>query len=423
MNTTIVDIEHSRAAGRHAGNHWRRRILDALDQMHGGVITVQDTHGRTVLGHADGDDALAVTVQVHDTAFYRRVALHGSVGAGEAYIDGQWDCDDLVALVRMLVRNRDRLDALESGPARIAAWLLRGWEALRPNTRSGSRRNIAAHYDLGNDLFELFLSGDMMYSSAIYANPEESLETASRRKLDAICDKLALTADDHVVEIGTGWGGFAMHAVARHGCRVTTTTLSAEQRDWALEKIAAAGMSDLITVLLQDYRDLEGRYDKLVSIEMVEAIGAAQLPTYFGKLQGLLKDDGLALVQAITIEDHRYQHALREVDFIKRHVFPGSFIPSASALLGAMGRHSDLGLLQLQDIGDSYALTLREWRRRFESQRDAVLALGYDQRFLRLWRFYLCYCEGGFMERSIGDVQMLFARPGYRQPAGAKATA
>ncbi len=423
MNTTSMDIDRSTArkniaADRRAGGLWRRRILDALDQIHGGVITVHDAHGRTVLGHADGGDALSVTLEVHDAAFYRRVALHGSVGAGEAYIDGHWDCDDLVALVRLLVRNRDRLDALESGPARVAAWLLRGWEKMRPNTRSGSRRNIAAHYDLGNDLFELFLSGDMMYSSAIYADASESLETASSRKLDAICDKLALTADDHVVEIGTGWGGFAIHAVTRHGCRVTTTTLSREQRDLALQRIQAAGLSDRITVLLQDYRDLQGQYDKLVSIEMVEAIGAAQLPTYFSKLQSLLKQDGLALVQAITIEDKRYKHALREVDFIKRHVFPGSFIPCTSALLGAMGKHSDLGLLQLEDIGDSYALTLREWRHRFEAQRDAVLALGYDQRFLRLWRFYLCYCEGGFIERSIGDVQMLFARPGYRHASG-----
>lgn len=418
ISTTNPELARSRPAERRAGGVWRRRILNALDQMHGGAVVVHDSHGRSVLGHADGENALAITLQVHDPAFYRHAALYGSVGAGEAYIDGHWDCDDLVALVRLLVRNRERLDALESGPARIAAWLLRGWEVLRPNTRSGSRRNIAAHYDLGNPLFELFLSPDMMYSSAIYADADESLETASRRKLDTICDKLELTAEDHVVEIGAGWGGFAIHAVARHGCRVTTTTLSQEQRTLALERIAAAGLLDRVDVLLQDYRDLEGRqhYNKLVSIEMVEAIGAAQLPAYFGKLKDLLKPDGLALVQAITIEDYRYHHALREVDFIKRHVFPGSFIPSVGALLEAMGQHSDLGLRHLEDIGSSYALTLREWRRRFESQQGAVLALGYDQRFLRLWRFYLCYCEGGFLERSIGDVQMLFARPGYRPP-------
>jgi len=406
---------------RDAGNAWRRRIVATLDGMHGGTVRLRDAHGDVLLGRADGAAPLAVAITVHDEAFYRRIALNGSVGAGEAYIDGQWDCDDLVALVRLMVRNRDRLDALETGLARIGAVLLRGWEALRPNTRGGSRRNIAAHYDLGNALFGLFLSDDMMYSSALYADPAESLEAASFRKLDTICRKLRLQDGDRVVEIGTGWGGFAIHAARHYGCHVTTTTLSREQRDLALERIAAAGLGDRIDVLLEDYRDLRGRYDKLVSIEMVEAIGAAQLPTYFGKIAALLADDGLALVQAITIEDHRYARALKEVDFIKRHVFPGSFIPSVSAMLGAMAARSDLGLVHLQEIGDSYALTLREWRRRFEGRRDALAALGYDERFVRLWRFYLCYCEGGFLERSIGNVQMLFARPGYRgsRPAAA----
>lgn len=413
-----ADFESFPSAARNAGDLWRRRIVDALDGMQGGTIRLHDVHGTTLLGHADGNAPLAVSLQVHDAAFYRRVALSGSVGAGEAYIDRQWDCDDLVALVRLLVRNGDRLDAMEGGLARLGAWALRGWHALRPNTRHGSRRNISAHYDLGNPLFELFLSKDMMYSSAIYADTDESLETASRRKLDAICTKLALSATDHVIEIGTGWGGFAIHAATHAGCRVTTTTLSAEQRDLALQRIEAAGLSDRITVLLQDYRDLHGHFDKLVSIEMIEAIGAKQLPTYFAKLSALLKPTGSALVQAITIEDHRYRRALNEVDFIKRHVFPGSFIPSVSAMLAAMGAHSDLALLQLQDIGSSYALTLREWRRRFESRREEVLALGYDDRFVRLWRFYLCYCEGGFLERSISDVQMVFARPGYRDASG-----
>lgn len=421
MNSSREHVARDRTADRDAGGLWRRRLLETLDDLHGGTVAVHDDHGATLLGHAVGEEPLRITLHVHDAAFYLRAALGGSVGAGEAYVDGLWDCDDLVSLVRLLVRNRDRLDAMETGPARLAAWLLRGWEALRPNTRGGSRRNISAHYDLGNPLFELFLSEDLMYSSAIYADPGETLEKASSRKLDAICRKLELGAGDHVVEIGTGWGGFALHAAGRHGCRVTTTTLSQEQAALARQRIAAAGLSDRITVLLDDYRDLRGQYDKLVSIEMVEAIGPAQLPTYFGQLSALLKPDGLALVQAITIEDHRYRRALREVDFIKRHVFPGSFIPCSSALLEAMGRHSDLGLLHLEDIGDSYALTLREWRRRFEAARGRVLALGYDERFIRLWRFYLCYCEGGFLERSISDVQMLFARPGYRRQAGVPA--
>lgn len=414
MNSTRHDLATPTSADRGAGSPWRRRLLDGLEGMQGGRISIQDAYGVQAVGERSAVEALDVGLRVHHPRFYRRAALGGSVGAAESYIDGDWDCDDLVALVRLLVRNRDRLDAMETGPARLAAWALRGWEAVRPNSRSGSRRNIAAHYDLGNALFETFLSPDMMYSSAIYGSPHDSLEDASTRKLDAICRKLALSSDDHVAEIGTGWGGFALHAARHRGCRVTSVTLSAEQQSYAQARIREAGLQDRISVELRDYRDFHGRFDKLVSIEMIEAIGASQLPTYFSRLSGLLKDDGLALVQAITIEDHRFQRALREVDFIKRHVFPGSFIPSTSAMLSAMGRHSDLALIDLQEMGGSYALTLRAWRQRFEQARERVLALGYDERFIRLWRFYLCYCEGGFLERSIGNVQLLFARPGHR---------
>ncbi len=414
MNSTRHDLAAPASADRGAGGPWRRRLLESLDGMRGGRISVHDAHGVQVVGERTAVDPLDVGLRVHDQRFYRRAALGGSVGAAESYIDGDWDCDDLVGLVRLLVRNRDRLDAMETGPARVAAWALRGWEALRPNSRSGSRRNIAAHYDLGNPLFETFLSPDMMYSSAIYTSPDDTLEDASTRKLEAICRKLALGPGDHVAEIGTGWGGFALHAARHHGCRVTSVTLSAEQQGYAQARILEAGLQERITVELRDYRDFHGRFDKLVSIEMIEAIGASQLPTYFSRLSGLLRDDGLALVQAITIEDHRYQRSLREVDFIKRHVFPGSFIPSTSAMLAAMARYSDLALLDLQEIGGSYALTLRAWRQRFEPARERVLALGCDERFIRLWRFYLCYCEGGFLERSIGNVQLLFARPGHR---------
>ncbi len=331
-------------------------------------------------------------------------------------MDGLWRCDDLVALVRLLVINRDRLDAMETGLARFGGWLLRGWHALRRNTRAGSRRNIAAHYDLGNDLFELFLDKSMMYSSAIFADENESLETAQWRKLERICRKLDLQPGDHLVEIGTGWGGLAVHAASRFGCRVTTTTISKEQHALAVQRVAAAGLSDRVTVLLEDYRDLQGQYDKLVSIEMVEAIGHQYLDTYLAKCASLLKPEGLALIQAITIEDHRYQQALGSVDFIKRFIFPGSFIPCVSALTGAAARASDLRLVNLEDIGPSYALTLRHWRQRFMDRLDEVRRQGYDERFIRMWEFYLCYCEGGFMERSIGDVHLLLARPGNRRP-------
>jgi cyclopropane-fatty-acyl-phospholipid synthase len=292
---------------------------------------------------------------------------------------------------------------------------MRAWHALRRNTRSGSRQNIAAHYDLGNPLFSLFLDRSLMYSSAVFASEDESLEVAAKRKLQRICEKLQLSPADHVVEIGTGWGGFAIHAASRFGCRVTTTTISREQFDLAVQRVHAAGLAERVTVLLKDYRDLEGQYDKLVSIEMIEAIGHQYLDTYFATCASLLKPDGMALIQAITIEDHRYQQALKAVDFIKRYIFPGSFIPSVSAMTGAMARSSDLRLFNLEDIGPSYALTLRHWRQRFLARLPEVRALGYPDRFIRMWEFYLCYCEGGFLERSIGDVQLLLTRPDCRR--------
>jgi cyclopropane-fatty-acyl-phospholipid synthase len=387
------------------------RRLGAL--RHGHLILEEATH-TSEFGCREAP--LRARVQVRDTAFYRDVALRGSVGAAESYMEGQWDSDDLVSLVRILVANRELLDGLEGGAARLSGWVLRAAHALRRNTRAGSRRNIAAHYDLGNEFFALFLSKDLMYSSALWEPGTDTLEHASQRKLARICARLELKASDHVLEIGTGWGGFALYAAAHHGCRVTTTTISLEQQRLALECVRQAGLAERVTVLLEDYRTLSGAYDKLVSIEMVEAIGAAFLPTYFGKVTQLLKAEGLALLQAITIEDHRYSQALHSVDFIKRHVFPGSFIPSIQAMLEAKTRVSDLALVHLEDFGLSYAATLAAWRAAFLARADEVRAQGFDERFLRMWNFYLAYCEGGFRERSIGVAQLLFARPGYRPP-------
>jgi len=396
----------------------RTRLLNQMRALRECRLTIIDALGTTTLGTAntDGTDTLAATLVVHSSGFYRAVATNGSVGAGESYIDGEWECDDLVALMRMLVRNRNLLDAMETGLARLGGWAMRAWYTLRRNTRRGSRENISAHYDLGNEFFRLFLDDNLMYSSAAFASADESLESASLRKLDRICRKLALTPGDRVIEIGSGWGGFALHAARNFGCHVTTTTISRAQYDLARERIAAAGLSERIDVRLEDYRDLEGRYDKLVSIEMVEAIGHQYLDTYFAKVGTLLEPDGMALIQAITIEDHRYAQALRAVDFIKRHVFPGSFIPSISAMLGSASRSSDLKLFNLEDIGPSYAQTLAAWHERFERARPRVRALGYDETFMRLWDFYLAYCEGGFRERSTGCVQMLLSKPGSRRP-------
>lgn len=389
----------------------RQRLIERLRDLRGGTLHLRDALGEVTLGDGNGP---VISVSVTDGAFHRAVAANGSLGAGEAYIDGHWQCSDLVGLMRLLLRNRTLLDGMDRGLAQLGGWALRLWHAARGNSRRGSRRNIAAHYDLGNAFFALFLSDDLMYSSALFADEHEPLEAASRRKLERICQWLRLQPGDRVVEIGTGWGGFALHAARHHGCHVTTTTISAEQHALAAQRIAAAGLSDRVTLLQQDYRDLRGQYDKLVSIEMIEAVGAPYLPAYFDAIGALLKPDGLALLQAITIEDHRYRQALRRVDYIKRFVFPGSFIPSIAAIIEAKARRTDLQLIDQHDFGDSYALTLNAWRRRFLANLGEVRRQGFDERFIRLWEFYLAYCEAGFRERSIGVSHLLMARPDYR---------
>jgi cyclopropane-fatty-acyl-phospholipid synthase len=393
----------------------RKRILQQLSGLRGGRLVIQDSLGQSSFGQDTNDAALNVTLHIHHLDFYRQVALNGSVGAAESYMQQQWQCQDLVALIRLLVINSHMVDGMETGSAKLGSWAMRVMHAFTRNTRSGSKKNIAAHYDLGNDLFKLFLCDNLMYSSAIFADENESLEIASNRKLERICQKLDLKPSDHLVEIGTGWGGMALYAAKNFGCKVTTTTISREQHALASQRIQAAGLNDRVTLLLKDYRDLEGQYDKLVSIEMIEAIGHHYLDTYMAKCTSLLKPDGLALIQAITIEDHRYQQALKSVDFIKRYIFPGSFIPCVSVMVNSAANAGPLRLINLEDIGPSYALTLREWRQRFMNKLDQVRSLGYDDRFVKMWEFYLAYCEGGFMERSIGDVQMLFARSGNRR--------
>jgi len=388
----------------------RRMLLSRMAGLRHGRLTILDALGGTTLGEFV-EGAPDVRLDVKDMAFYRAVAANGSVGAGEAFMDGQWTCDDLVGLIRLLVRNRDRLDGMETGLARVGGLAMKAWHALRANTRVGSRRNIAAHYDLGNDFFRLFLSADLMYSSALWEGEDDDLETASTRKLDRICQWLDLKPGDRVLEIGTGWGGFAIHAARHYGCHVTTTTISREQFALAGKRVAEAGLDDRVTLLLEDYRDLTGSYDKVVSIEMIEAIGAAYQETYFAKIASLLRPGGRVLLQAITIEDHRYAQALRSVDFIKRFIFPGSFIPSVQGMLAAKTRASDLALVRLEDFGASYARTLHAWRVRFMARLADVREQGFDTRFMRMWEFYLAYCEGGFIERSIGVSHLLLEKP------------
>jgi cyclopropane-fatty-acyl-phospholipid synthase len=393
-----------------------------LQNLRDGEVRLQEGATTHRFGARTARCGLSVTLTVRNPEFYSLAAFGGTVGAGEAYIHGHWRCDDLTALVRIMVLNRHVMEEMESGlVARGNALLRRLLHWANRNSKRGSARNIAAHYDLGNELYKLMLDDTMAYSCGIFLNEDATLHEASIAKFDAVCRKLALTPGDHLVEIGTGWGGLAIHAAERYGCRVTTTTISREQHDFAREKIAARGLSDRITLLLEDYRDLKGQFDKLVSIEMIEAVGAKYLDTYFRKCSSLLKPTGAMLLQAITLQDQFYAHALKSVDYIQRFIFPGSFIPSVTAITESVTRVTDMKLFNLEDIGPHYAPTLRLWRERFFAHINQVRALGYPDSFNRLWEFYLCYCEGGFAERQLGDVQMLLTKPDCRRAAIAAA--
>jgi len=390
----------------------RRLVLRQLERLERGNLVLADDATVTSFGRVGEHPAVRVTVT--DPRFWSELAFGGSIGAAEAYMHGYWHCGDLVGLVRLLLRNRCVLDGMDGGAARLTAPLQKLFHRLNRNTHEGARRNIAAHYDLGNEFFALWLDETMMYSSAIFTQPEMSLHAAQLARLDHICRKLQLQPGDHVVEIGTGWGGFALHAAQHYGCRVTTTTISREQYERAWQRVAQAGLQDRVTLLLDDFRDLEGRYDKLVSIEMIEAIGHELFVPYFRKCSELLKPDGAMLIQAITIADQQYEAYRKSIDFIRRYIFPGSGLPSSAVMTDAAATHTDLRLLDLEDIGLHYATTLAHWRRNFFDRIDAVRALGYPEPFIRMWEFYLCYCEGAFRERAISNVQLVFTRPDSR---------
>ncbi|MEO3356555.1 class I SAM-dependent methyltransferase [Acinetobacter suaedae] len=384
-------------------------VLKSLFKLRHGQITFRGLWNGTVGEQAD----LHVEVDVHDKQLFDLILKNGVLGAAEGYIRGYWHCEDLVGLIQLLSRNRHLLDQINQNViSQASQFLLKAWYKTRHNSISGSRKNIAEHYDLSNDFFKLFLDESMMYSSAVFQNEQMSLEQASDYKKELICQKLKLQPMDHLVEIGSGWGGFAIYAAQNYGCKVTTITISEAQYQEAKQRIEAAGLSHRVDIQLKDYRLLEGKYDKLVSIEMVEAVGEAYLSTYFQQCRQLLKPNGLALIQAITIEDARYLKALTTVDYIKRYIFPGSFIPCISVLTQTASEQK-LTLKHLEDIGQSYAVTIHHWRERFLTAREQVLALGFDDNFIRMWDFYLCYCEGGFKEGVISDVHMLFQANPY----------
>ena len=390
-------------------------LFKLLRGLETGCLRVHEQGELFEFGQPHESSDLVADIFVHNASFYSDVIFGGSVGAGEAYMSGYWSTPNLTQVMRLFVRNINALDKLDTNQSVIGRWLLKAFHWFNRNTKEGSRKNISAHYDLGNNFFKLFLDETMMYSSAIYPSPDSSLSVAARHKLQRVCEKLQLNAQDHLLEIGTGWGGMAIYAAQHYGCRVTTTTISKEQRDYALARVAEAGLSDKVTVLFDDYRDLQGQFTKLVSIEMIEAVGHDHYDQYFSTCSRLLAPDGLMLIQAITIQDQRYAQAQKSVDFIQRYIFPGGSLPSIAVISDFIKRNTDMNILHLEDIGEHYAQTLKHWRDAFMEKLDAVCEQGFDERFIRMWEFYLCYCEGGFRERSIGTAQIVFAKPSYRQ--------
>lgn len=357
------------------------------------------------------DDLPDAEVRVHSGEFYRQIVLGGSLGAADAFLDGHWSTPDLTTVLRVMARNEQALESLDGPLGRLTTAIRTGYHWWNANTRRGSRRNIAAHYDLGNDFFRLFLDPTMTYSCGLFADPDATMEEASMEKYDRICRQLRLQPTDRVIEIGTGWGGFAIHAARHYGCHVTTTTISGQQHDWAAQAIAKSGLSGRIELLQQDYRDLAGTYDKLVSIEMIEAVGYRYLPTFFEKCCQLLKPHGTMMLQAITIPDQRMDAYRRSIDFIQRYIFPGGFLPSLGTMTAAIKAKTDLQILGLDDFADHYARTLVRWQTAFRAQTAAIGQLGFGDEFLRAWDYYFSYCTAGFLERKIGLAQILLARP------------
>ncbi|MBT8116284.1 MAG: cyclopropane-fatty-acyl-phospholipid synthase family protein [Gammaproteobacteria bacterium] len=415
MKSAALGIDKTAPQTRMSGlfNDYPRQVfLKRLGRLQHGELILIDGDERHVFGRRDEVFPHTVVVTIEDPAFYTRLLMHGALGGGQAYIQGNWECEDLTGMVELFLCNRQYIE--KTGP--FSKWLvIKPYHLiqryLRRNTLKGSRRNIEAHYDIGNDLFEQFLDRTMMYSCGIFTHPQATLQQASEAKLARICNKLQLQPTDRILEIGTGWGGFALYAASNYGCHVTTTTISQQQYDYASQRVREAGLEDRITLLLEDYRNLEGQFDKLVSIEMIEAIGHRYFDTYFNKCSELLVPEGMMLLQSITISDQRYRAARKSIDFIQRYIFPGGCLPSVAALSDSIARKTNMRIFHLEDIGPHYATTLRHWRERFYASIEQVRQLGYEDHFIRMWEYYLCYCEGGFRQQSIGTVQVLLTKP------------
>jgi cyclopropane-fatty-acyl-phospholipid synthase len=394
----------------------RKAVLSQLQKLRRGRLTIIESNLQRSFGDESHTAPLQAEITVRHSLFYSRILFGGSIGAAEAVTGFQIEflANPIIFGDRGILKGAVLLFDMENGLARWTAPFYKLFHSARKNTRMGSRKNILAHYDLGNDFYALFLDHTMTYSCGIFEQEHSTLEDASVAKYDRICQKLNLKPGHRVVEIGTGWGGFAVHAAQNYGVHVTTTTISDEQHRYADNRFRTAGLENRISLLQKDYRDLHGEFDRLVSIEMIEAVGHHFYDAFFQCCHRLLKDDGLMALQAITIGDHMYERHQRSVDFIKRYIFPGSCIPSVTAISNAIAGSTDLRMIHLEDITPHYARTLREWRHKFFDNIVRVRDMGYPETFIRMWEYYLCYCEGGFSERYIGDVQMLFARPLYR---------
>ncbi len=394
---------------------WRGAVQKRLDGLRNGRLEVLEAGQRRVLGGQGGSaDLPQATIEILDSACWGSIATGGALGAAEAFMEGQWRSPDLAGLLRLMLRDQSVLQGLEGSFSFLGAvprWI---GHALRRNTRSGSRRNISAHYDVGNDFFQLFLDPTMLYSCAYFPSRDASLEEASIAKLERLCGMLRLEPGLQILEIGSGWGACAVHMARKYGCKVVSVTISERQHAEASRRVRAAGLEDRVEIRMQDYRDIGGQFDRLVSIEMIEAVGAPYLGLFFNRCSELLKPDGLMALQAITIADQAYRSAVKRVDFIKRYIFPGGFLPSVEAIMGAVRQRTDFRLVRMEDIGSHYVRTLRLWAEALRRNRGAAKALGYSSEFLRMYEFYFRYCEAGFAERTIGNAQMLFAKPNAR---------
>jgi len=399
-----------------SGNLAQQLFITVLKKTQIGYLELHDGDQAFLFGEPECTSGIEAKVHVHNKKLYQDLISGGSIAAGEAYIQGYWSTPNLTSVMRFFSANLALLESFKSKHSWLFKQTLRLQHLFNRNTQAGSRKNIAAHYDLSNDFFQHFLDPTMMYSAAVYHTEAMTLHEASINKLRVLCEQLELTPSDHLVEIGSGWGAMAVYAAQNYGCRVTTTTISQEQYKLTCERVKQAELTDRITVLCEDYRDLQGQFDKLVSIEMIEAVGHEFFDTYFAKLSSLLKPNGVAVIQSITIPDARFETYKSSVDFINRYIFPGGCLPSLGQIAKHIAEQTDLEMIHLRDITQDYARTLAHWRERFFQNINHIKSIGFDDEFERLWEYYLCYCEGGFRERIIGTVQLTFAKPGYRPP-------